>query len=379
MVCWQSRLLFVCLWSLCSCVAAAQPSAERPRAMDLGLSVGGFATGEWNAITDVKGVMVGHVTIVEGTDVRTGVTAVLPHGGDIFQEKVRGAVAVGNGFGKLLGVTQVKELGLIETPIVLTNTLSVFTAATAIVKRTLAIPGNEDVRSVNPVAGECNDGWLNDIRGFHVTERHVVEAIGRATAGVVEEGCVGAGAGTRCLGYKGGIGTSSRLVSIGEVTYTIGVLVQTNFGGSLNMCGVPVGSILQERQEAGAEGGSCMIVVATDAPLSSRALERLAARTFLGLARTGSVMSHGSGDYAISFTTAYRVAHQGSTLDPEIALLRDDRLTPLFAAAVDATEESVYNSLLRATSTTGIDGHKAEALPLDDLKSLLRERGITRK
>lgn len=375
----KTHQLCICLLVIFASAVAAEPPAERPRAEDLGLSIGSFATGKWNAITDVEGVKVGHVTITEGSHARTGVTAVLPHDGDLFQEKVRAAIAVGNGFGKLIGLTQVRELGLIETPIVLTNTLSVFTAATALVKHTLDSPGNEDVRSVNPVAGECNDGWLNEIRGFHVTERHVLDAINGASGGVVDEGCVGAGTGTRCLGFKGGIGTSSRLVPAGDITYTVGVLVQTNFGGSLRLDGVPIGSILKERKEAGAGEGSCMIVVATDAPLSSRALERLARRTFLGLARTGSVMSHGSGDYAIAFTTACRIPLRGSALEPELGLLRDDRLTPLFTAVVDATEEAVYNSLLKATSTTGRQGHRAEALPVDEVERILRERGAIKE
>lgn len=354
-------------------------SEVRPRAGEIGLVIGDFETGRLNAITDVSGVLVGSVTVVEGSDVRTGVTAVLPHGGNLFQQKVRAAVAVGNGFGKLIGLTQIEELGQIETPIVLTNTLSVFTAADAIVKYTLALPDNEDVRSVNPVAGECNDGWLNDIRGFHVTPERVLDAIAGAKNGEVAEGAVGAGAGTVCMGFKGGIGTSSRLVPVDDVVYTVGVLVQTNYGGSLRMGGVPVGRTLEEKSASeGGRGGSCMIVLATDAPLPSRSLERLARRTFLGLARTGSIMSHGSGDYAIAFSTAYTIPHEVAGAQEKVSLLRDDRLTPLFAATVDATEEAVYNSLLKASTVTGRDGHGAEAVPILEIKRLLGERGALR-
>jgi len=385
----MSRLAAILLSAVCALAPApsrapeAAPERTAPgappagaRARDLGVPVGRFATGRWNAITDVDGVEVGHVTILEGDSVRTGVTAILPHGGNIFQQKVPAAVAVGNGFGKLVGSTQVAELGVIETPIVLTNTLSVFTAATALVKYTLSLPGNERIRSVNPVAGECNDGWLNDIRGFHVTERHVVEAIEAAEAGPVDEGCVGAGTGTMCLGFKGGIGTSSRLVRVGSRTYTVGVLVQTNFGGSLRMAGVPLGEILERKSGGKPSGGSCMIVLATDAPLSPRTLGRLARRPFLGLARTGLVMSHGSGDYCIAFSTAYKIPYDGPALSPPTSLLADDRLTPIFAAAVDATEEAVYNSLVAAASVTGREGHRGEALPLDETRRILAERGI---
>ncbi len=378
----------------------AEAPSERPRARELGILVGDLLPGRWNAITDVKGVRVGHATIVEGTSVRTGVTVVLPHPGDVFQNKVRGAIAVGNGFGKLVGITQVRELGTIETPIALTNTLSTFEVAEALIRYTLSSPGNEGVRSVNPVVGECNDGWLNDIRGFHVTRRHVLDAIESASSGAVEEGSVGAGTGTRCLGFKGGIGTSSRMVKVGDIEYTVGVLVQTNYGGRLTVSGVPVGSILEKRGGSGggrgpiegrgspgpdssiegrqADGGhgSCIIVTATDAPLSSRSLERLARRCFLGLSRTGSVMSHGSGDYAVAFTTAYKIAYQEAGAVSDHEQLRDDRLTGLFAAVVDATEEAVYNSLFKATTVTGVDGHTAGPLPLEEVRAILRESGV---
>ncbi len=380
----RAKLLKTCVLTIAALstfagLSGPEPRPERPRAREMGLVIGRFSPGKWNAITDVGGVKVGHETIIEGSGIRTGVTAILPHDGDLFQQKVCGAIAVGNGFGKLLGITQVRELGLIETPIALTNTLGIFTAATALVRRALNAPGNEKVLSVNPVAGECNDGWLNDIRGLHVTEKHVMSAVAAASAGPVEEGSVGAGTGTRCLGFKGGIGTSSRLVRVDERTYTVGVLVQTNFGGSLVMAGVPVGSILGEAAETGGPGGggggSCMIVVATDAPLSARALERLARRSFLGLARTGSIMSHGSGDYAIAFSTAHRIEHGAEDPAGEFTLLRDDRMSVLFAAVVDATEEAVYNSLLKAATITGREGHRSRALPLEEVKALLRERG----
>jgi D-aminopeptidase len=346
------------------------------RARDLGIQVGSLEPGPLNAITDVKGVAVGHKTIWQGEDVRTGVTVIVPQPGNVFQNKLPAAIVVGNGFGKLVGLTQVKELGVIETPIALTNTLSVFTAATAVIKHTLGQAGNEDVRSVNPVAGECNDGWLNDIRGFHVAEKDVLEAIESAKAGPVEEGSVGAGTGTMCLGFKGGIGTSSRLVEIAGRSYTVGVLVQTNYGGSLRMAGVPVGELLGAGASKGGSHGSCMIVLATDAPLSSRSLGRLAGRTFLGLARTGSVMSHGSGDYAIAFSTAYTIPYEDQEATFAVDLLRDDRMTALFAAAVDAAEEAVYNSLLTARSVTGRDGHTAQRLPVEPTERLLRDRGV---
>jgi len=351
-------------------------SHEKTGAVDLPPAVGSFEPGRWNAITDVEGVRVGHTTLKRGEDVRTGVTVVVPHGGNVFQSKVPAAIAVGNGFGKLIGLTQVEELGVIETPIALTNTLSVFDAAKALIKYTLNLPGNDDVRSVNPVVGECNDGWLNDIRGFHVIEGDVLAALESAVPGPVDEGSVGAGTGTRCLGYKGGIGTSSRVVDINEESYTVGVLVQTNFGGSLVMAGIPVGKILKRGEGAAESGGSCMIVVATDAPLSSRSLKRLARRTFLGLARTGSIMSHGSGDYAIAFSTAYTIPYEGAEPALPVRLLLDDGLTPLFAAVIDATEEAVYNSLLRAETVTGRDGHTAEAVPIEEVERILRENGV---
>ena len=359
----------------------------RPRARDLGLAPGVFPPGPLNAITDVAGVRVGQATLVEGDSVRTGVTAVLPHGGNLFQEKVPGAVFVGNAFGKLAGSTQVRELGTIEAPIVLTNTLAVGTAVDAIVAWTLAQPGNEAVRSVNALVGETNDGSLNDIRSMPVRREHVVAAIRSATSGPVAEGSVGAGTGTTGFGWKGGIGTASRCLPERFGAHTLGVLVQANFGGVLTMDGVPVGRELgrhafgptEARAGAARPGehadGSCMIVVATDAPLSAHDLERLAARSLFGLARTGSSFSNGSGDYAIAFSTAkdLRVRH-GEEAAREWTLLPTDALSPLFQAALEATEEAVLNALLRATTVTG-SGRTVAALPIDRLRAVLAKHG----
>jgi D-aminopeptidase len=356
--------------------AAVLASEDRPRAREFGLVVGVLAPGPLNAITDVAGVKVGHVTIVEGRDVRTGVTAVLPHGGNIYQDKVPAGISVGNGYGKLTGVTQVGELGTLETPIVLTNTLSVPTAADALIDWTLGHPGNERAGSVNPVVGETNDGWLNDIRGRHVAKAHVLEAVRSASAGPVAEGAVGAGTGTTCFSYKGGIGTSSRRLPADRGGWTVGVLVQTNFGGVLTIRGVP----FDKRAPAGEAGngpagdGSCMIVVATDAPLDARNLERLAKRALLGIARTGGYFSNGSGDYAIAFSTAeaVRVPNRGTTPARTVTLLRDDHISPLFQAAAEAAEEAILNSLFKAVAMEGKDGHRAEPLPLDRVKDLLK-------
>lgn len=345
----------------------AQPS--RPRARDLGIAPGAGTPGPLNAITDVAEVRVGQVTIVEGTTVRTGVTAILPHGGNLFQQKVPGAVFVGNAFGKLAGSTQVEELGTIETPIVLTNTLSVGVALDAIVRWTLAQPGNEQVRSVNGVVGETNDGTLNDIRGLHVTREHILSAIASARGGAVEEGSVGAGTGTIAFGWKGGIGTSSRTVSEGSQRWTVGALVQTNYGGRLVIDGVPVWKELTAGAVAAADG-SCMIVVATDAPLDARDLKRLAARGVFTLARTGSTYSNGSGDFAIAFST-YEANRVSAAAGPQARMfLSTDSISGLFEAALDATEEAVYNSLLKATDTTG-NGRTVRAIPIDWLKAVL--------
>jgi len=373
--------LIVCL--LLPMTASAQSESVRVR--DLGLDPGIFEPGALNAITDVEGVRVGHRTLVEGDSVRTGVTAILPHGGDLFRETVPAAVHVGNGFGKAAGFLQVQELGTIETPIVLTNTLDVGTAVAAVVDWTLDQPGNDDVSSVNAVVGETNDGYLHDIRGQHVTERTVIAAIEDASGGPVEEGSVGAGTGTSALGWKGGIGTSSRQVPDEVGGYTVGALVQANYGGVLRIDGVPVGERLGrydfrsavENADSTAAGpddeGSCMIVLATDAPVSPRNLERMARRAMLGLARTGSYSSNGSGDFVIAFSTQNQRTGD-EVLHPD-SLLPNHRMSPLFLATVEAVEEAVYNALTAATTVTGRDGHTQEALPLDRLRTILRDAG----
>jgi D-aminopeptidase len=331
----------------------------RPRARDVGITIGSMPTGTLNAITDVAGVRVGHATLVRGDNIRTGVTAILPHGGNLFQEKVPAAVFVGNGFGKIIGTTQIEELGEIETPILLTSTLNVPRVADALLDYMLALPGNEQVRSINAVVAETNDGTLNDIRSRPVGRDEVFQAIKSATNGPVEEGSVGAGTGTIAFGFKGGIGTSSRRAG----NYTIGVLVQTNFGGSLMIAGAPVG---RELNAAGGtpKDGSCVMVIATDAPVDARNLKRIAARAIMGFARTGAAGSNGSGDYAIAFSTSRGVAP-----------LANDAMSPLFLATIEATEEAIFNSLLRATTVTA-NGHTAEALPLDATKEILRRHAV---
>jgi D-aminopeptidase len=368
-------------------LAAIAVAADRPRARDLGLTPGVLEPGPLNAITDVAGVRVGQVTLIEGDKVRTGVTAILPHAGNLFQDKVAGAVFVGNAFGKLAGSTQVQELGTIETPIVLSNTLAVGTAVDSVVSWTLAQPGNENVRSVNALVGETNDAGLNDIRSQPVRKEHVLAAIREARGGVVAEGGVGAGTGTIAFGFKGGIGTSSRVAPVEGTSYVVGVLVQTNFGGVLSIDGVPVGKELGRHSFAkGGTGtgsgsrtdtadGSCMIVVATDAPLSPKDLSRLAARAIFGLARTGSSYSNGSGDFAIAFSTAeeLRVAYDSTAITSRPSL-PTDAVSPLFEAALEATEEAVINSLLKAETMSG-NSRTVEALDIDRLKALLKKHG----
>ena len=366
-------------------LAGGAAAEERPRARDLGVAPGVFPPGPLNAITDVAGVRVGQKTMIEGANVRTGVTAILPHAGNLFQEKVAGAVFVGNAFGKLAGSTQVEELGTIETPIVLTNTLAVGTAMEAVVSWTLGRPGNEGVRSVNALVGETNDGWaLNDIRGLHVRREHVIAAIEAAQAGPVAEGSVGAGTGTVCFGWKGGIGTASRKLPGAFGGHTLGVLVQSNFDGVLVVDGAPVGKELGRHAFSRAAaarpedppGGSCMIVVATDAPLTPQDLKRLAARALFGLARTGSSFSNGSGDYAIAFTTTVRMRHGEKEARP-LVLLPTEALSPLFQAALEATEEAVLNSLFRATTVKGAQG-TVEAIPIDRVREILSRYGRQR-
>lgn len=351
------------------CMSAHLSSAQRPR--EQGVRFGVIPTGPLNAITDVAGVRVGQVTLQQGSNIRTGVTAILPRSGNLFQQKCPAAIYIGNGFGKLMGYSQVEELGTLETPIVLTNTLSVPTAADALIDYTLAQPGNEQVRSVNAVVGETNDGYLNDIRGRHVTKQHVLDALQRAKTGPVEEGNVGAGTGTVCFGFKGGIGTASRKLPASLGSYTVGVLVQTNFGGVLRIGGVPVGLELGKYSFKENLDGSCMMVVLTDAPLDARNLKRLAKRAFMGLAQTGGIASNGSGDYVIAASTAYPISHESKNTLDELALLRNDNVSPLFLAAIEATEEAIINSLFAAKTTTGDGGHRIEELPKQQVIKLL--------
>jgi D-aminopeptidase len=346
----------------------------RKRIRELGITPGVLPTGKWNSITDVKGVRVGHATLIAGADVRTGATVILPHGENIFQNKVPAGIVVGNGFGKLIGSTQIEELGEIETPIALTNTLAAPRAAEALIEWTLAQKGNETVRSVNPVVGETNDGALNNIRKIAITKEHVIHAIENAASDRVEEGCVGAGTGTICFGWKGGIGASSRALPKNLGGYTLGVLVQSNFGGVLQIDGIPVGKelgqyYLKDELEENSPDGSIMIVIATDAPLSDRNLKRLARRGLAGLARTGAAMSDGSGDYVIAFSTAEEVRRTPERRGqvwayPEVP---NAQTSPLFQAAIESTEEAIYNSLGMAETMTGYQGLAIHALPLDGL------------
>ena len=353
---------------------AGERNDARPRARDVGIAPGVLSPGRWNSITDVDDVRVGHLTLMDGKDIRTGVTAILPHSGNLFVEKVPAAIYLGNAFGKLMGYTQVEELGNIETPIVLTNTLNVGIVADGVIEYMLSLPGNETVRSINPVVGETNDGWLNDIRSRPVRQHHVRKAIENAGTGPVEEGSVGAGTGTICFGFKGGIGTSSRQLSQPQGGYTIGVLVQSNFGGLLTINGAPVGrELAAQKNNTTGKGGSCMIVVATDAPLLSRNLKRLAKRAVLGLARTGSVMNNYSGDYVIAFSTAKALRRGSNRERVSGESLPNSQMDPLFRAVVEATEEAVYNSLFKATAVTGRDSHFCEALPIEEVLEICRK------
>jgi D-aminopeptidase len=349
-----------------SALAGAQPSTSRPRAADLGIPAGTLPRGPLDSITDVAGVRVGHATLNQGDNTRTGVTIILPHTGNLFREKVPGAVFVGNAFGKLAGSTQVEELGEIETPIALTATLNVPRVADALLDYMLSLPGNERVQSINPLVGETNDGYLNDIRARRVGKGQVYDAIEAALHAPpnapVEEGAVGAGMGTVAFGFKGGIGTASRKAG----AYTIGALVQSNFGGTLTIAGAPVGRELRANGP-NSGNGSCMMIIATDAPVDARELRRMAARTIFGLARTGSSGSNGSGDYGIAFSTQRAPAK----------LLTNDELSPLFLAVIEATEEAIYNSLLRATTVTG-NGHTVQALPIDRTVEILKKYGAVK-
>ena len=369
-------------------VGALIHAEDRPRVRDLGVKLGVLQPGPLNAITDVAGVRVGHKTIIRGEAIRTGVTAVLPHEGNLFQEKVVAAVYPGNAFGKAAGFLQVDELGNIETPIVLTNTLSVGTAVQAVVKWTLRQPGNETVGSVNAVVGETNDGYLNDIRRCAVSESDVYDAIERAVAGPVAEGNVGAGTGTQLFGWKGGIGTASRVLPDALGGYTLGALVQTNFGGILSIDGHRVGealgrysfrseieSALSSDPGPGRNGdGSCMVILATDAPLSPRNLKRIARRAVLGLARTGSFMSHGSGDFVIAFSTRNRVPYGPKSPTRTVEELQDDFVSPLFLATVEAVEEAVLNSLFKAETMNGRDGNRLDGFPVGAFEEMIGSR-----
>jgi D-aminopeptidase len=372
-------LLFAACAGLAGMASLPAQDLDRPRARDIGLAPGVFEPGSLNAITDVDGVSVGHLTLSDGDRTRTGITVVVPHTGNVFQDKVPGAVFVGNAFGKLAGSTQVDELGTIETPIALTNTLAVGAVVEGLVQWTLARPGNDEVRSVNALVGETNDGGLNDIRTLAVRPAHVLAALQAARRGAVEEGSVGAGTGTRAFGWKGGVGTSSRRLAQPLGSYTVGVLVQSNYGGVLMMDGAPVGKRLgryayqpaNRGGDGGAGDGSCMIVVATDAPLDARDLKRLAARAVFGLARTGSSFSNGSGDFAVAFSTHASLRVRFGREEPASrTLLPTDGVSPLFQAVLEATEEAVYNSLLKATTVKSAVG-TAEAIPIERVREIL--------
>lgn len=372
-----SSLLFHCLLGVLMIgagAAAQEAGTTRPRAREAGVVIGTLPTGNLNAITDVSGVLVGHVTLHDGKHLHTGVTAIRPHVGNLFEERVPAAIHVGNGFGKSLGVTQVAELGELETPIVLTGTLSVWRAADALTTWMIEQPGMDSVRSLNPVVGETNDGQLSDIRARPIEPKHVLEALNNAKSGTVEEGAVGAGSGTVCFDFKGGIGTSSRVVGTGGSNYTVGVLVQSNYGGQLTIAGVPVWKSLEKAGKASGDG-SIMMIVATDAPLDARLLNRLARRALVGLARTGSVMSNGSGDYVIAFSTAEACRRKRGDAIHRVAELSNEAMTPLFQAAAEATEEAIVNSLFRSTT---VEGHRrtARALPLETVLESLKAAGV---
>jgi D-aminopeptidase len=389
----KSTTLKIWMIAVTACIITpALAEQARPRIREIGLRIGVLPTGSLNAITDVPGVKIGHTTIVKGENIRTGVTAILPHSGNLFHEKVPGAVFIGNGFGKLAGSTQIEELGEIETPILLTSTLSVPRVADAVMDYMLQLSGNEDVRSINPVVAETNDGMLNDGRGRHVTRDDVSQAIRQAKDGPVPEGAVGAGTGTIAFGFKGGIGTSSRKLPASLGGYIVGVLVQSNFGGVLTIGGAPVGKELgqyylkEETQETGptsSSGGSIIVVIATNAPVDARNLRRMAARAMMGVARTGGSGDNGSGDYGIAFSTASELRIRTSTQRNDLYIPRDAKLlsnnavSPLFLAVVEATEEAIYNSLFQATTTTG-RGTTIEALPLQRTIEILKKYNMVR-
>ena len=369
--------VYLCILVILCCIVNL--SAEnRKRARDLGIEIGIFSPGENNAISDVEGVTVGQTTVIKGDSVRTGVTVILPHGGDLFHEKVPGAIYVTNGFGKLVGTTQIEELGTIETPIALTNTLNTFLVANSLIDYMITVSG--PLRSVNPVVGETNDSGLNDILGRHVNKQHVFAAINNATGGAVEEGSVGAGAGTRALGFKGGIGTASRVLPKSLGGYTVGVLVQSNFGGLFTIDGVPVGKemgkILFKKDLTIEDEGSCMIVVATNAPLSPRNLKRMAKRTAHAFGRVGAYSSNGSGDYAIAFSTSQKVRRisRGNDLEFVLQEVHNRHMSPLFQAVVEGTEEAIVNSILMATTVESKYG-RSEAISIEEVVKILKKYG----
>jgi D-aminopeptidase len=388
---WLARMFSLATLLLTTGAVLCAQTESRPRVRDLGVKVGVLPPGPLNAITDVAGVKVGQTTLIRGDNIRTGVTAILPHGGNLYKERVPGAVFLGNAYGKLAGSTQVNEMGEIETPILLTATDSVPRVADAVLTYTFNLKGNADVLSVNPLVGETNDGWLSDIRSRPITPEDVFTAINNATTGAVEEGAVGAGTGTVAFGFKGGIGTSSRRLPAALGGYTVGVLVQTNFGGNLIIAGVPVGNelgnfypkISSDKKKVPGQvlspqtvDGSCMMVVATDAPLDHRNLSRLAARAMLGMARTGSSESNGSGDYVIAFSSSPDVRIEASepVYRPK-ELLSNESMSPLFEAVIEATEEAIYNSMFRAHDVSG-NGQTVKALPLRETIDLLRKHNV---
>ena len=356
------------------------PAQSNGRLRDYGIIIGKYEIGKNNSITDVEGVKAGHFTLVKNDNIRTGITTILAYDGNIFMNKVPGAIYVANGFGKLTGYTQVEELGEIETPIILTNTLSVPTAADALIDYILSIDNNRKyVKSINPIVGETNDGSLNDIQGRYLTKENIIESIKNATSGSIEEGSVGAGTGTVCFGYKGGIGTSSRVLPKEKGGYTIGVLVQTNFGGNLTIAGIPVEEELKSKKELNSGNGSCMIIVATDAPITSRNLKRLAKRAIFGVAKTGGHCSNGSGEYVIAFSTAKDLRIPFYSPQNNLLVrheLRNDKMTPLFEAVIETTEEAILNSLFKSKTVTGRDGITVEKIPVEKVIKILKHHNI---
>ncbi len=375
---------FLMIGALATAFIAGTPSESQAqkRLRDYGIKTGIFKTGEYNAITDVPGVTVGQVTRIEGEDVRTGVTAIIPHQGNVFQQKVPAAIYAGNGFGKLAGSTQVQELGNIETPIVLTNTLNVAEGISGLVEYTLAQLGNENVRSVNAVVGETNDGGLNNIRARYITKENVLEALSKAKGGPVEEGCVGAGVGTVSFGFKAGIGTSSRVLPKSLGGYTVGVLVQSNYGGVLEIAGVQVGQLLEhyqfQKNVMQDVDGSCMMVVITDAPVDARNLERMAKRAMMGLAKTGGIASNGSGDYVIAMSVCPEnlINEKSKTYNP--TLLHNDDMSALFLATIEATAEALWNALFAAEDIKGYNGKEVKALPVEKVVEYIKAAEVTK-